>query len=464
METLRLGLVGNYQSGKSTLVNCLLERPIATIGEGVSTTHVVVNYQYGKKERIEYVYNSGLKKTELNANLEKNDTTFDLREINVYLNSPFLEAIVLTDMPGFGSSKVDDKKTEAVLSKIDFAIVVATNDKVIEENSDMYKNVERLRRYNVPFYIVLNCTDTSYPNWTPLYKNNIRIATQNINRLWFYKPLTYPFEEGECIVSNFLWYWYSISKNVNDLNKRDSELFNKYNDLLKYSKADICVFSNFSNINKIFTMDNRVYLELRKDLKEQIRKLKDELCPIGTIQAFAYEKIPKGWLPCNGDKVHIESYPELFKVIGTRFGGNGEKDFQLPDLRDKFIRGWGMDNNVREFGTTQNDALQGHGHKSEPLTTTSSGSHTHRVYYCRKMVGSNTFSDNDMETRIVPTNHVATDVLGADPGTKANGSHTHVIPSFEIKEIVDGDYWDVRVDYETRPKNLALLFCIKALP
>lgn len=44
----RFGLIGEYQSGKSLLTNCLLQRSIATVGKGTATTHTVVNYQYGE--------------------------------------------------------------------------------------------------------------------------------------------------------------------------------------------------------------------------------------------------------------------------------------------------------------------------------------------------------------------------------------------------------------------------------
>ena len=50
MTKLRFGIVGQYQSGKSLLINCLINRHVATVGVGVATTHTVVNYSFSESE------------------------------------------------------------------------------------------------------------------------------------------------------------------------------------------------------------------------------------------------------------------------------------------------------------------------------------------------------------------------------------------------------------------------------
>lgn len=65
-----------------------------------------------------------------------------------------------------------------------------------------------------------------------------------------------------------------------------------------------------------------------------------QMAPPGMVAAFARDPAPSGWLWCNGAAVSRSAYPELFAAIGTRFGaGNGSTTFNLPDLRDDFIRG-----------------------------------------------------------------------------------------------------------------------------
>jgi len=72
------------------------------------------------------------------------------------------------------------------------------------------------------------------------------------------------------------------------------------------------------------------------------------LPPTGSITMFAGETVPTGWLECNGASVSATTYPALATALvsvensvnyiygGTVAGGN----FNLPDLRGKFARGW----------------------------------------------------------------------------------------------------------------------------
>jgi microcystin-dependent protein len=54
---------------------------------------------------------------------------------------------------------------------------------------------------------------------------------------------------------------------------------------------------------------------------------------VGEIRAFGFNFVPRGWLPCDGSNIAIQSQAALFAVIGTQFGGNGTTNFTLPDLR-----------------------------------------------------------------------------------------------------------------------------------
>ncbi len=55
---------------------------------------------------------------------------------------------------------------------------------------------------------------------------------------------------------------------------------------------------------------------------------------LGEIKLFSYPNyVPSGLLPCDGQLVNISTYPLLFAFIGTTFGGNGQTNFALPDMR-----------------------------------------------------------------------------------------------------------------------------------
>jgi len=87
-------------------------------------------------------------------------------------------------------------------------------------------------------------------------------------------------------------------------------------------------------------------------------------CPPGTIMFFASPTPPSGWLECNGAYISISEYPALYSVIGTTFGSSSGK-FRLPDLRGEFIRGWdngrGVDSG-RTLGSWQADEIKSHKH------------------------------------------------------------------------------------------------------
>lgn len=125
--------------------------------------------------------------------------------------------------------------------------------------------------------------------------------------------------------------------------------------------------------------------------------------PTGSVIAHAGNTAPQGYLKCDGREHLRADYPELFAVIGTRFGnGNGSTSFNVPELRGEFIRGWddgrGTDQN-RILGSHQADAFRSHTHSG----ATSADTHTHSGR-----------TDTDTHNHGGQTNHT--------------GDHTHSLP------------------------------------
>ncbi|MEM1220484.1 MAG: tail fiber protein, partial [Bacteroidota bacterium] len=56
---------------------------------------------------------------------------------------------------------------------------------------------------------------------------------------------------------------------------------------------------------------------------------------IGTITMFAGDFAPLNWAFCNGQILPISQAPELYAIIGTRYGGDGQTSFALPDMRGR---------------------------------------------------------------------------------------------------------------------------------
>ncbi|HZS81176.1 MAG TPA: phage tail protein, partial [Herbaspirillum sp.] len=74
-----------------------------------------------------------------------------------------------------------------------------------------------------------------------------------------------------------------------------------------------------------------------------------------------------GYLKANGVAVSRATYAALFAAIGTTFGaGDGSTTFTLPDLRGEFLRafddGRGVDSG-RTFGSSQTDLFKEHNHR-----------------------------------------------------------------------------------------------------
>ncbi len=60
---------------------------------------------------------------------------------------------------------------------------------------------------------------------------------------------------------------------------------------------------------------------------------------LGQVIAFAGAQAPQGWAVCDGSLIQIADNQQLFELIGTTYGGDGEQDFALPDLRGRMLVG-----------------------------------------------------------------------------------------------------------------------------
>lgn len=71
---------------------------------------------------------------------------------------------------------------------------------------------------------------------------------------------------------------------------------------------------------------------------------------IGEIRALAFNRIPDGWVPCEGQSLNIQQNAVLYSLLGTKYGGDGVKTFNLPDLRGQAMVHFG----VADSGTRYN--------------------------------------------------------------------------------------------------------------
>jgi microcystin-dependent protein len=70
---------------------------------------------------------------------------------------------------------------------------------------------------------------------------------------------------------------------------------------------------------------------------------------LGTVALFAGNFVPVGWLASDGSLLSIADNQALFAVIGTIYGGDGQTNFALPDLRGRTIVGAGDGPGLKSF-------------------------------------------------------------------------------------------------------------------
>lgn len=63
---------------------------------------------------------------------------------------------------------------------------------------------------------------------------------------------------------------------------------------------------------------------------------------MGTVQSFAFPFAPRGWQKCQGQILSISQQSTLFALIGTMYGGDGQRTFQLPNLAGRAVLGDGQ--------------------------------------------------------------------------------------------------------------------------
>ena len=196
------------------------------------------------------------------------------------------------------------------------------------------------------------------------------------------------------------------------------------------TSAPATVFANqwwYDTTNNILYFRNEgntAWIEIG-ELNQVNNKFFSSGTPSGAVMTFAQSSAPTGWLKANGATISRTTYASLFSAIGTTYGaGNGTTTFGLPDLRGEFIRGWddsrGIDSG-RSLGSAQGEALKSHKHING--NTTNSG-------------GADLYGN--------ASGYNTADSIGQ---TTTNGTIS------AYTETVGGT--------ETRPRNIALLYCIK---
>lgn len=165
--------------------------------------------------------------------------------------------------------------------------------------------------------------------------------------------------------------------------------------------------------------------------------------PVGTMLPFPKGTVPPGFLEVDGSLQSAAAYPDLAAYLGTTFNTGGEAAgyFRLPESRGEFLRGWDHGRGVdagRTLGSKQMDALQ----------------NLEGAMEFRRLSGGSSLISS-----------ASSGALLVEQGTGIQSTRINIElgSTAQPNDVVRFDASRVaRTAAETRPRNMAVMWCIKA--
>ncbi|WP_332874567.1 phage tail protein [Pseudomonas cichorii] len=200
-----------------------------------------------------------------------------------------------------------------------------------------------------------------------------------------------------------------------------------------------------------YIVQNDAYTKNRVYNKEEMDALlkSNNVVPVGMMVPFPKAAIPPGYLEVDGSLQNIAAYPELAAYLGTSYNKTGDPVgyFRLPESRGEFLRGWDHGRGVdagRGLGTFQDHLLSAHAHKDTGFVDNVGGG-----------TGASTVTG-------------ATASAGTFFGKAYGGASSATAKAYmetsagSLGGAIAGLMSGSTGGTETRPRNLAVMWCIKA--
>jgi microcystin-dependent protein len=172
---------------------------------------------------------------------------------------------------------------------------------------------------------------------------------------------------------------------------------------------------------------------------------------IGEIRIFPYNRIPRGWMACNGQSLPVGQYAALYSLIVNRYGGNNE-NFNLPNLNGRTLVGADYIDSNYMLGKSG-------GLEKVALTAENLPAHTHTISV------SETYDNINPNTNFL-ANPNAPKKTPQTPTNEApvNRYKTNALPTFEValnNESISNTGGSAA--HENRMPFIALPYCIAVI-
>lgn len=159
---IKVPFVGDFSSGKSSLINAMMDRDLLPTNI-LPQTAVSYELYYSEQEKLEIYEEDTLKGTEDISKI-KDLTLTPKNHVVVYINNPLIKElndrhIILVDMPGIDSGI--EAHNNAILHYIQdgncFVLVTEAEGGTLRGSTISF--IDEVRKYNTPLYIVISKCD-----------------------------------------------------------------------------------------------------------------------------------------------------------------------------------------------------------------------------------------------------------------------------------------------------------------
>ena len=158
---------------------------------------------------------------------------------------------------------------------------------------------------------------------------------------------------------------------------------------------------------------------------------------VGEIRLLPYTFAPLGWQDCDGSLLPISAYQALFTLVGTTYGGDGQRTFAVPDLRGRLPIHVGAGLGLSNYSLGQTG-----GTESVALTPAQLPAHTHTAMVTNAPASTGTPSGNLELGSISGDAMYTSDVSGLSPypaaaamigATGGNQPHDNTMPTLAVR-------------------------------